>query len=296
MDPTSAPPRKRQLVAARARLASAHAGGHLSDAAHEAATQSLNGVQSVAELEGLLAYFERGASPDPTRQVVPAHEPERDFHSSLPATGVAEVARRGRPLLPGRLLAIAVMATCLVAIGPRDALDEIRGGIEAITDKVGPTSADPLTAAGFEVWRDRVVAETGSSKVVDATLHDTYAVATVEIPDDPGMTRAYLFDGDWEMLRDDEPRTSSGPLIDLADFDPQILDELIENARTRLDIANPSETAVIFGTQVTTTSGTGRATRTRGRSIVQVSLVSESRSGSVSTGLDGSALETGIIL
>lgn len=130
------------------------------------------------------------------------------------------------------ILAMAVLFA--VVIGVVAAVAAVAGGGSLSGDK-----PDLQHAAGFDAFVADVADEFGGTEVASAVIYPEYAVVYVPVPDHPGYERSYYYDGEFDEPGSATPRGSDDGLVDLAELDGAVAEQLIAEAPEPLGVPDP---------------------------------------------------------
>lgn len=99
---------------------------------------------------------------------------------------------------------------------------------------IGEAEADVLSVDGYQDLLDAIRDETGGTTAFSAVLYPTYAV--VELPVDASTQREgyWYWDGS-DLTDNDSKSTSTFPRTDLAQLDPAVIVDLVEQVRTMVE-------------------------------------------------------------
>ena len=123
-------------------------------------------------------------------------------------------------------------------------------GIGAMTGSSSIVGAKPRLheAAGFDALVADIDAEFGSTEVAEVVLYPEYAVVRIPAEDDPTHLEGYYYDGDFDDPNAAGVRATDEPLVDLATIDGSVVEQLIDQAPSPLNVDDPDSTYAIIET------------------------------------------------
>lgn len=220
----------------------AFAVGEIVEADRDKRIEQLQLAQTMDEIR-MLTHDIRSSAPEAPATPLPLAQPADPppyvpygppTTSATPDTSVATPA----PKVSKSVVLVPLAIVLVVAIA-------LIGGLVALiansTDEdgsgplgIGDAEVDVLSVAGYQDLLDAIRDETGGTKAFSAVLYPTYAV--VELPvDDTTQREAYWYwDGD-DLTDNGTKSTSSFQRTDLAQMDPAVIVDLVEQVRTLVE-------------------------------------------------------------
>ena len=151
----------------------------------------------------------------------------------------------------GGIIAVVVLLSVVVPIvgviiglvSARDTFEDINFGepVDETTylpgQEPGENGVNVFTTAGYADLVAAVKEESGSTEVFDATIYPRYAV--VYIPEEAtGKRYQYSYWDGRTLSANDSKSTSDDPRFDMEAVDPQVIIDLVENVRGRIEDPN----------------------------------------------------------
>jgi len=178
-------------------------------------------------------------APDPTPAAAPyvpygpsETTPEVDF----PTLQQVQASKDG-PKLSKAVVLVPLAIVLVVAIA-------LIGGIVALVDNstddgdgplgLGSEEPDVLSEDGYQDLLDAVRDETGGTTAFSAVLYPTYAVVELPVDDSTQREEYWYWDGE-ELTNNGTKSTSSFPRTDLAQIDPALVVDLVEQVQTKVE-------------------------------------------------------------
>lgn len=214
---------------------SAFAVGEIIEADRDKRIEQLQLAQTLDEIEMITHDIQSSApetsAPAPYVPYGPDDTAEPDYPTLQQVRASTGGARVPKAVI---LVPLAVVLVVVIAmIGGIVALVDGSDGDSGVLG-LGSDPVDVLSEDGYRDLLDAVRTETGDTTAFSAVLYPTYAV--VELPVDETTQREAYWYWDGEELTDNDTKsTSSFPRTDLAQIDPALIVDLVEQVRAKVE-------------------------------------------------------------
>lgn len=206
--------------AAVALVQAAFAVGEIVEADRDKRIEQLRMAQTLDEIR-MVTHDIRSAAPEvdyPTLQEIQATKDRPPRSKAVILVPLAAV-----------LVAAIALVGGLVALIQNSSGDDGSGVLG-----IGSEEADVLSEEGYQDLLAAVRDETGGSTAFSAVLYPTYAVVELPVDETSQREEYWYWDGE-ELTNNGTKSTSSFPRTDLAQIDPALVVELVEQVRTKVE-------------------------------------------------------------